>query len=175
MRNLLFKGYNKKHNIDFTVHSCNKYLLHEIISVFKNSFKKVYLKEKDYLLNNLKIVCTWQRSDIPINFVSKKVTKEMDKLYENFIKFIKKIKQIVEKKNLWIDVSDPHTGNCLFGKKTNCIYNEINGLKYLLKYDNEKLGCCGMVLHPEYGYHGYPITFFTNLNLSDLKNLLIIA
>ena len=176
MKNLLYLSYNKKYDIDFTVHRCNKYLLHEIEPVFKNSLKElVKSKTEDYLLNNLKIICTWQNTKLPINNVNDDVSKEINRVYEIFICFIKNIKKKVNEKGYWLDASDPHTGKCLFGKKTNFIYNELWGLKYLLKYDSEKLGCCGMVLHPKYQYNSYPITFFTDINIEELKKILDVS
>ena len=43
-----------------------------------------------------------------------------------------------------------------FGNCTNITYRELFGLSYLLGYDSERMGCCGMVLHPEFKYNGYP-------------------
>lgn len=174
MRNLIYKAYIDNYNIDLSVHKCNKYLYTEIEQVFKNSFKKKFTS-KDDMINNLKIICTWQKSNIPINIVNDEVSTEMDRLYKNFLKYICNVKKKIEEKGFWIDASDPHTGKCLFGEKTNVIYNELQSLKYLLKYESEKLGCCGMILHPKYYYHGYPITFFTNANMDILKNALIIS
>lgn len=171
MKNLLYKGYNNNYNIDLTVHSCNNHLYNDIEPVFKNSLKK----SKKYMIKNIKIVCTWQKSRVPINIISEEVSKEMNKLYENFINYIKVIKEKVEEKDFWLDASDPHTGKCLFGEKSNCIYNELQGLKYLLKYESEKMGCCGMVFHPTYQYHGYPITFFTDAPIDMLKKILCVS
>ena len=42
----------------------------------------------------------------------------MNKLYENFINYIKVIKEKVEEKDFWLDASDPHTGKCLFGENS---------------------------------------------------------
>tara|TARA_B110000285_G_C14848941_1_gene479005 strand:- start:12 stop:539 length:528 start_codon:yes stop_codon:yes gene_type:complete len=175
MRNILYSSFNEKYKIDLTIHSCNKHSLKDIDPVFKNSLNK-YLtsknisNKKQYLLDNLKIVCSWQKSNIPINTINNEVSVEMDRLYKNFILYITEIKRNITKH--WIDASSPHTGKCLFGKETNLIYNELSGLKYLLNYDSEKMGCCGMVLHPEYQYKGYPITFFTDESLENLKKIL---
>ena len=171
MKNLLFKVYNYEFYIDLSVHSCSNIMFNDIEPVFKNSFKN-HIKDKNDANNNLKIICTWQKAKMPINIISNEVSLEMDRLYNNFFNFIKIIKKKIEEKGFWLDASDPHTGKCLFGEKTNFIYNELEGLKYLLKYESQKLGCCGMILHPEYQYHSYPITFFTNANTEMLKDIL---
>ena len=116
-------------------------------------------------------MCTWQKSKIPINIIGEDVSKELDRLYENFISFIKKIKKEINKLEYWIDCSDPHTGKALFGNCTNITYRELYGLSYLLGYKSERIGCCGMVLHPDFKYNGYPITFFTDIKLDKLFNL----
>ena len=56
----------------------------------------------------------------------------------------------IEKEGKWIDASSPFTGKTLFGIPSGHTYNEIDGLTKLLKYDFDKIGCCGMVYHPEY-------------------------
>ena len=75
--------------------------------------------------------------------------------------------------NKWLDASCPFTGKALFGNPSGFIYNELDGLTKLLKYDNDKIGCCGMVYHPEFKDHSYPITVFTNMELDKLKDILI--
>ena len=42
----------------------------------------------------------------------------------------------------------------------------------LLKYDNDKIGCCGIVYHPKFQDRGYPITLFTTLDLHTLIKIL---
>ena len=176
MKNLLYKKKIDTFNISLTVHECPTYMFYEIYPVFKididEYFKKKNIKNpKKYFLENFKIVCTWQKSKIPINTVSEDISKELDRLYENFMYFINKIKKEINKLGYWIDCSDPHTGKALFGNYTNITYRELYGLSYLLGYDSERMGCCGMVLHPEFKYNGYPITFFTDIKLDKLKNI----
>ena len=55
---------------------------------------------------------------------------------------------------------------------TGYTYNELEGLTKLLKYNNDKIGCCGMVYHPEFKDRSYPITVFTNMDFDKLKNIL---
>ena len=52
-------------------------------------------------------------------------------------------------------------GHSRYGTPTSCIYNELEGLTSLLKYSSVPIGCCGIVLHPEWQRCAYPVTLFT--------------
>jgi len=56
-----------------------------------------------------------------------------------------------------------------YGTSTSVIYNELEGLTSLLKYSAVPIGCCGIVLHPEWQRCAYPITFFTTAPLEVLQ------
>ena len=60
-------------------------------------------------------------------------------------------------------------GNAKYGTSTSVIYNELEGLTNLLKYSAIPIGCCGIVLHPQWGRGAYPVTLFTTAPLDVLK------
>ena len=174
MKNYLHSGYNNSFKIDYTIHKCPKILSEDIYLVFRNDLDDLYKSQSkemysdiyDYIKKKIYIIPTWQESVIPLDIIRLLLN------FKNWLYFIRnKIKE-KKLKDAWIDASCPHTGKCLLGRPTNNIYNELNGLSYLLDYKNEKQGCCGMVLHPKYQYRGYPITVFTNLSLEIIKELI---
>ena len=69
----------------------------------------------------------------------------------------------------WSDVSCPMEGHSRYGTPTSCIYNELEGLTQLLRYQALPIGCCGIVLHPEWQRRAYPVTFFTLAPLEELQ------
>ena len=64
-------------------------------------------------------------------------------------------------RGFWSDVSCPMEGHSRYGTPTSVIYNELEGLTSLLRYDSVPIGCCGIVLHPKWQRRAYPVTFFT--------------
>ena len=52
---------------------------------------------------------------------------------------------------------------------TICFGSQLEGLTSLLKYSSIPLGCCGIVLHPEWQRCAYPVTFFTTAPLGLLQ------
>jgi hypothetical protein len=60
-------------------------------------------------------------------------------------------------------------GCAKYGTATSVIYNELEGLTSLLKYSSIPIGCCGIVLHPEWQRCAYPVTLFTTAPLNVLE------
>ena len=166
---MLKKYYNDKFNIEYTLHNPSKNLLNTVKDVFKISIND-YCKNNNLnfnkVCNTITIIPTWQKSNISLLQKSDDVDHEMDRLYLNFKSWLDKIK--MNNKDMWIDASSPHTGKPIYGTCTNFTYNELESLKTLLKYDNEPVGCCGMIYHPEYQDKSYPITLFTNIDENNL-------
>jgi len=151
-----------KYNIEYSIHKCPPLLAHDIYSVFKNELEPIYGSSKKSIENEILIIPTWQKSEIDLISFDHNLSNHLDKLFLNFKDFLLNLKKNIEKKDLWIDASCPHTGFCLLGQPTNYTYNELNGLTTLLKYNSDPMGCCGIVSHPIWGSHGYPVTIFTN-------------
>ena len=57
-----------------------------------------------------------------------------------------------------------------YGTPTSAIYNELEGLTTLLRYDSIPIGCCGIVLHPQWHRRAYPVTLFTLAPLETLQS-----
>ena len=161
---MLLKYYNNKYNIEYTVHKCPSNMKKDIQSVFKNDIK---------IDDDLLLIPTWQKSSLSLLEINDNVSIEMDRLFLNFKNWLLPIKKIINENNKWLDASCPFTGKALFGTPSGFIYNELDGLTKLLKYDNDKIGCCGMVYHPEFKDRSYPITVFTNMEFDKLKDILI--
>ena len=161
---ILFSNENKIYNLEFTIHKCPKIMKKDIQLVFKNDL--------DLDNENILIIPTWQQSSISLLDIDHDVTIEMDRLFINFKNWILPIKKKINEAHKWIDVSCPFTGKALFGNPTNFTYNELEGLTKLLNYNNDKIGCCGMVYHPRFKDRSYPITIFTNMEINELIDLL---
>ena len=169
MKNHLYTGYNNQFKISYTIHKAPKHIVDIVYHVCKNDLEGYSYQ---YCLKNLLIIPTWQKSKYPINTLNQKINKELDRLYLNVLKFAKKLKLDLKSVNKWLNGSSPITGQCLFGNPTNFTYNELENLTYLLKYSSDKIGCCGMVYHPNYGKYGYPVTLFSDAKLNDLVSII---
>lgn len=174
MKNIIEKGQNHNFKVEYTVHSSPKYLKKTVTLVCQNDLKNNYPNILDKFSENLLLIPTWQKSREPLNIINSNVSKEMDRLYLNIFNFAQKLRNHLKNinENYWLNGSSPNTGKCLFGKESGFIYNELESLSYLLKYPSNKIGCCGMIYHPELGEYGYPVTLFTNIDSKTLINIL---
>ena len=163
MSSILFKSKDENYNIEYTIHNCPKSMKIDIYPVFKNELN---------IDDDILIIPTWQEARLSITNLSEDVSKELDRLFLNFRDWALILKKYVNDKNKWLDASCPFTGKALFGTPTAFMYNELNGLSKLLKYDYDKIGCCGMVYHPQFKNRSYPITFFTNMKQNEFIKLI---
>ena len=62
------------------------------------------------------------------------VNEERRGLLLNFHAWVKAVRARLG--DWWSDASDPLEGTALFGSRTSCIYNELEGLTSLLRYDS---------------------------------------
>ncbi len=176
MINLLHTGKNSKYDISYTIHKCPKSLVKDIYFVLMNELEKYYIDKTkyktiyDFIECNVLIVPTWQEARVSL--LEKKISTELDRLFVNFQTWNSYMLKNINTNNYLFNASCPHTGKCLYGEPSGHTYNELKGLSTLLKYDNEKIGCCGMVYHPKFQDRGYPITLFTTLDLNTLIKIL---
>ena len=77
-------------------------------------------------------VPTWQPSKHDLSEMSFVVNEERRGLLLNFHAWVKGVRARLG--DWWSDASDPLEGTALFGARTSCIYNELEGLTSLLRY-----------------------------------------
>ena len=75
---------------------------------------------------------TWQPSKHDLSEMSFVVNEERRGLLLNFHAWVKGVRARLG--DWWSDASDPLEGTALFGARTSCIYNELEGLTSLLRY-----------------------------------------
>ena len=111
----------------------------------------------------VRAVITWQPSHLDLSvYPSSEVSVERDRLFVRFRRFATSFREALSAEGHWVEASCPATGGCLFGERGGCTWNELEGLTQLLRYSHIPAGCCGIVLHPEWGKKAYPVTLFTN-------------
>ena len=116
--------------------------------------------EKDEFLNqHLLAIPTWQPSQQDLSEISDVVNQERKALLLKFDAWAVSVRTKLGA--YWSDCSCPMEGTARYGSTTSAIYNELEGLTQLLRYDAVPVGCCGIVLHPQWQRRAYPVTLFT--------------
>ena len=152
--------------VEHSIHKPPRMLRRDIELVFRPDLAAAHEREAaegealdDYLASRLLAVPTWQPATQDLSEISFKVNEERRGLLKNFHAWVNAVRARLG--DYWSDASDPMEGTALFGARTSCIYNELEGLTSLLRYDSVPIGCCGIVLHPEWQRCAYPVTLFT--------------
>ena len=116
----------------------------------------------------------WQQSCLDLSvYPSEEVSRKRDEHLTFFQKWTSELRLQLAQKGYWCDASCPQTGFALHGTRTASTYNEIEGLMAVMGYDAEPIGCCGIVMHPQWRRKAYPATAFTTAPLPILKESLL--
>ena len=160
--------------MEHSIHKPPRMLRRDIELVFRPDIAEAHQREAsegetvdEYLAQRLLAVPTWQPATQDLSEISFKVNEERRGLLTNFHAWVNAVRSRLE--GFWSDASDPMEGTALFGERTSVIYNELDGLTSLLRYDSIPIGCCGIVLHPKWQRRAYPVTFFTTAPLEALQ------
>lgn len=155
---------------ELTVHRPSRLLLRDIEAVFRPDLDAAYdavraefASKEAFLRERLLVVPLWQPARQNLAIVKDSVSVERRELCHNFVAFATFLREHLG--GHWLDASDPRSGQAMFGKATTATYNELDGLTQCLKYAFEAHGCCGIVIHPRWGYNAYPVSMFTTAPL----------
>ena len=155
--------------LEYSVHRPSRLLRRDIELVFRPDIDTSYHSDprgeqagrtkEEYLEACLLAVPTWQPAKRDLSEISFEVNQERRTLLDRFDIWAKSVRPRLD--GYWSDCSCPMEGNARYGTPTSTIYNELEGLTSLLRYDSIPIGCCGIVLHPKWQRRAYPVTFFT--------------
>lgn len=169
--------YNEALQFEHSVHLPSRLLRNDIELVFRPDLETEFERHPagkisgatydDFLWRNLLVVPTWQPGSCDLSEICNKVNQERKDMLEKFDAWASGVRARLGQN--WSDASCPMEGNARFGNRTSAIYNELEGLTQLLKYDSVPVGCCGIVLHPLWQRQAYPVTFFSTAPLDTLK------
>jgi hypothetical protein len=159
-----------KYNLEYTVYSCPTAVAEEISRIFKHSLLETYpnLTIPD-IVSKVKIIVTWQQSQVSLLELSPQVKNEQDRLFLNFQTFYDTLVNLANETDTWVNASSPYSGEPLSGVPTAFTHNELETLTLLQNLPHQSVGCCGLVLHPTFQEYGYPITIFTTIDVQLLK------
>ena len=131
--------------VEISIHKPPRMLRRDIELVFRPDLTAAHAREAaegqsldEYLAERLIAVPTWQPSKQDLSEMSFVVNEERRGLLLNFHAWVKAVRARLG--DWWSDASDPLEGTALFGSRTSCIYNELEGLTSLLRY-----GSCSSV------------------------------
>ena len=126
-------------NVEASIHKPPRMLRRDIELVFRPDLAAAHTREAaegqsldEYLAERLIAVPTWQPSKHDLSEMSFVVNEERRGLLLNFHAWVKGVRARLG--DWWSDASDPLEGTALFGARTSCIYNELEGLTSLLRY-----------------------------------------
>ncbi len=163
--------------LEFSIHKPSRLLRRDIELVFRPDLQAEYERHPDgatagtslddFLSSHLLAVPTWQPASLDLSEISDPVNEMRRGLLERFDEWCAAVRPALDP--FWSDASCPVEGCAHFGSRTSVIYNELEGLTTLLKYQSVPVGCCGIVLHPSWGRQAYPVTFFTTAPLERLQ------
>jgi hypothetical protein len=166
--------------LEYSIHRPSRLMRREIELVFKPDLEAAYQRDprgaaagidKDaYLEAYLLALPTWQPSKSDLSEISFTVNQERRGLLLNFDVWARAVRARLGQ--FWSDCSCPMEGTARYGTTTSTIYNELEGLTQLLRYDSIPIGCCGIVLHPQWQRRAYPVTFFTIAPIDELTSVL---
>ncbi|KNE60942.1 hypothetical protein AMAG_06704 [Allomyces macrogynus ATCC 38327] len=88
------------------------------------------------------------------------VDAERDVMLERFVGFAHGLAERIEEGGWWADMTDPASGYPIRTRPGPRLYPDVPGIQTLLRYDAMNVGCCSVLLHPRWGSHMYPATFF---------------
>ena len=155
--------------IEYSIHKPSRLLRRDVELVFRPDLDDAYkadprgaaagFDKETFLREHLLAVPTWQPSEQDLSKMSFVVNEERRGLLKSFDAWAAAVRPRLE--GYWSDVSCPMEGHSRYGTPTSVIYNELEGLTSLLRYDSVPIGCCGIVLHPRWQRRAYPVTFFT--------------
>ena len=169
--------FSDPYAMEYSLHRPSRLLRRDIELVFRPDLDDEYQRdprgaaagvEKDEWLARHLLACpTWQPASCDLSEMSATVNAERFQLLHKFDAWARQLRAKLAPH--WCDCSCPMEGNARYGKPTSAIYNELEGLTALLKYDAVPVGCCGIVLHPKWQRRAYPVTIFTTAPLEAVQ------
>ena len=168
------------YQLEYSVHTPSRLLRRDIELVFRPDLEDAYQKDPrgaaagidkdEFLREYLLALPTWQPSKHDLSEIAFEVNEERRGLLANFDVWAERVRPKLGA--YWSDVSCPMEGHSRYGTPTSCIYNELEGLTSLLRYDSIPIGCCGIVLHPKWQRKAYPVTFFTLCPMEEVVKVI---
>eukprot|EP00966_Prymnesium_polylepis_P253883 5868089-Prymnesium_polylepis.1 len=156
-------------NLEHSIHRPSRLLRNDIELVFRPDLADEFKRHEhgaaagadklDFLSKHLLVVPTWQPSSMDLSEMAEAVNVVRRGLLHDFDRWAGFVRQRLLP--YWSDCACPVDGCARYGTRTPAIYNELDGLVTLLKYDALPVGCCGIVIHPRWTRAAYPVTFFT--------------
>ena len=119
------------------------------------------------------IIPTFQKSHYDLVAVTPQTSWERNLCAQTFAGFCDRFRTQCLSEGLWADWTDPADGFPVHSARGNCIYPDVDGSVSLLKYGTVQVGCCRVLVHPNYGTRNYPATLFVKGPLETVKRILL--
>jgi hypothetical protein len=99
---------------------------------------------------------------------SEDVEEERDAKMEKFVQVAKEICGRLKEDGYWADFIDPYSGTPYYGAHTNTTMFETDEKFRALGFRIEDLGCCKVILHPEFGRNVFVGCIVTDASKSSV-------
>jgi len=112
--------------------------------------------------DNLTTITFSQKTENDMSKWSEEIEAEREKKTESFVQAAKEICGRLKEDGFWADFIDPCSGTPYYSEHTNTTMFETDDKYRLLGFRIEDLGCCKVILHPEFGRNVYVGCIITN-------------
>ncbi|KAJ3352305.1 hypothetical protein GGF32_003836 [Allomyces javanicus] len=146
--------------LEVSVHAVGRRFARELVGVFPDmpSYTESLHDDSEPTLLVIPVV---QPTEHDLVEFGRDVDAERDVMLERFVRFAHALAERVEKEGgRWADMTDPASGYPIRTRPGPRLYPDVPGIQTLLRYDAMNVGCCSVLLHPRWGSHMYPATFF---------------
>lgn len=130
------------------------------------------LAPADDSANDFWVIPTFQKAHFDLVAVTEQTGWERDLLAAYFYSFAHEFVGTLRMQGLWADFTDPADGFPHYSAQGSALYPDVEGAVRLLRYGTAQVGCCKVLLHPQWGTRNYPATLFAKGPLDAVQKAL---
>uniref|UniRef100_A0A6B2LNH7 Methylmalonic aciduria and homocystinuria type D protein n=1 Tax=Arcella intermedia TaxID=1963864 RepID=A0A6B2LNH7_9EUKA len=138
-----------------------EYRIHDCPEVLYSTFKDIFVELKAQDLSHLKIVQCWQRTSNDMASYSAQSEDEREQKTEKFLEWGRAVCEGIQKLGYWVDMVDPLAGIPVIGCQGGSVFVETEVGIHLLGYTLLDVGCCKVLLHPQWRSKAFPSSLLT--------------
>ncbi|KAJ3368076.1 hypothetical protein GGF31_006909 [Allomyces arbusculus] len=144
--------------LEVSVHAVGRRFARELVGVFPDmpSYAESLHDDSEPTLLVIPVV---QPTTHDLVEFGRDVDAERDVMLERFVRFAHALAERIGD-TWWADMTDPASGYPIRTRPGPRLYPDVPGIQTLLRYDAMNVGCCSVLLHPRWGSHMYPASFF---------------
>jgi len=135
--------------------------VHETPLLLRKEMRALF-PQQNLEAGNLTTITLSQKTENDMSKWSEEIESEREKKVEAFVQAAKEICGRLKEEGHWADFIDPCSGTPHYSEHTNTSMFETDEKFRLLGFRIEDLGCCKVIIHPEYGRNVHVGCIVTN-------------